>query len=176
MAIYKNVAGQKIAVFAYDPTAALSADPSKTGDAANITAGISKDGGANAATNDVNPTELDATNHPGIYIFDLTQAETNADLLVISAVSGTSNILLDPVQVLTADSNIVADAVLSRGASNVEATADKHSLCYVILAASESDTTTNADMLTVFQTDGTTEFTQKTLATAATVEHMTGIS
>jgi len=101
MPIYKNVASQKLAVYAYDPTTAAGTDPSKTGDAANITAQISKDGAASAATNDTNPTELDATDHPGVYIFDLTQAETNADLILLSAASATSNILLDPVQVLT---------------------------------------------------------------------------
>ena len=101
MAIYKNVASQKIGVYAYDPTVTPGTSPSKTGDAANITAEISLDGAASTATNDVNPTELDATDHPGIYLFDLTQAETNADLINISAVSATSNVLLDPVQVLT---------------------------------------------------------------------------
>ena len=101
MPIYKNVASQKLAVYAYDPTTAAGTDPSKTGDAANITAQISKDGGVSAATNDVNPTELDATDHPGIYIFDLTQAETNADMIIVSAKSATANILLDPVEAFT---------------------------------------------------------------------------
>lgn len=89
----KNVASQKVAVLAWDVTD----DEPKTGDAANITAQISKDGGACAATNDVNPTELDATDAKGVYLFDLTQAETNADLIVISAVSSTANIKLDPI-------------------------------------------------------------------------------
>ena len=101
MPLYKNQASQKIAVYAYDPTTAAGTDPSKTGNAASITAQISKDGATSAATNDVNPTELDATDHPGVYIFDLTTAETNADLINISAVSATANILLDTVQVLT---------------------------------------------------------------------------
>jgi len=101
MAIYKNVAGQKIAVYAYDPTVGAGTDPSKTGNAANITARISKDGAANAATNDVNPTELDATNSKGVYIFDLTQAETNAEMIVLYPVSATANVLLDPIQIIT---------------------------------------------------------------------------
>lgn len=90
--MYKNVASQKVAVFAKD----LVADEGKTGDAANITAEISLDGGASAATNDANPTELDATDHPGVYVFDLTQAETNADMIVITPVSATANIALEP--------------------------------------------------------------------------------
>lgn len=91
--MYKNVASQKVAVFAWDNAAGAA----KTGDAGNITAEISKDGGASAATDDTNPTELDATDHPGIYIFDMLQAETNADLVVISAVSSTSDIVMRPI-------------------------------------------------------------------------------
>lgn len=95
--MFKNVASQKAAVFAWDNAAGAA----KTGDAANITAQISKDGGATAATNDVNPTELDATDAKGIYLFDMTQAETNADLVVISPVSSTSDIVLRPVIIYT---------------------------------------------------------------------------
>jgi len=52
MAIYKNKASQKLAVFAVDATGAP-----KTGDAGNITANLSLDGAAGGATTDVNPTE-----------------------------------------------------------------------------------------------------------------------
>ena len=97
MAIYKNVASQKIAVFAWD----TANDTEKTGDAANITAQISKDGAACAATNDTNPTELDSTDAPGVYIFDMTQAETNCDLLILFAKSSTSDIKLEPVLAYT---------------------------------------------------------------------------
>jgi hypothetical protein len=107
--MYKNIASQKVAVFAWDGNAGAP----KTGNAASITAQISKDGGACAATNDVNPTELDATNAKGIYIFDLTQAETNADLVVISPVSATAGVVLRPViaypTLLTAGFVISAD-------------------------------------------------------------------
>jgi len=95
--MFKNVASQKIAVVAYD----TSGEDYKTGDASNITAQISKDGGATAATNDVNPTELDATDAKGVYLFDMTQAETNADLIVVSAVSSTANITIEPVVIYT---------------------------------------------------------------------------
>lgn len=97
MAIYKNKASQKVAVFAWD----TANDTPKTGDAANITAQISKDGGATAATNDTNPTELDATDAPGVYLFDLTQTETNADLVIISPVSSTADIELEPLFIYT---------------------------------------------------------------------------
>ena len=95
--MFKNVASQKVAVFAWDNAAGSA----KTGDKVQISAEISKDGGASAATNDAEPTELDATDHPGIYIFDMIQAETNADLIVITPVSSTTDIVLRPVIIYT---------------------------------------------------------------------------
>jgi len=95
--LYKNVAGQICVVYAYDTANAEA----KTGDAANITAYISKDGGAAAQTNDVNPTELDATNLPGLYAFGLTQAETNCDLFVLAPQSSTEDIDIEPVVIYT---------------------------------------------------------------------------
>jgi len=95
--MFRNVGSQKVAVFAW----ANDAGSAKTGDAANISAQISIDGAATAATNDVNPTELDATDAPGIYIFDMTQAETNGDMIVIAPVSSTSDVVLRPVIIYT---------------------------------------------------------------------------
>lgn len=111
MGIQKNVASQKIGIFAFDELTGAG----KTGDAANISAEISKDYGASAATDDAAPTELDATDHPGIYVFDLLQAETNADAVVITAVSSTSNIVIDPVQVFTVPENFNALDIESTG-------------------------------------------------------------
>jgi len=104
--IYKNVASQKIAVYAYT----ASSGASKTGDAANITAYLSKDWGTAAAITDTNPTELDATNMPGWYLFDLAQAETNAEVLIIAAKSATSGVLVDQFQVFTQDATISSRA------------------------------------------------------------------
>jgi hypothetical protein len=115
MAFYKNVASQKVAFLALDS----SLDP-LTGDAANITAEISKDGGASTATNDANPTELEATDHPGIYVFDLTQAETNADQVVITPASSTSGVTFEPRSVVIyptpgANTGIHSDVRLWKG-------------------------------------------------------------
>jgi len=95
--MFKNVASQKLSVFAWDTISNVA----KTGDAANISAQISKDGGACAATNDVVPTELDATDAPGVYIFDMLQEETNANMIIVTAVSSTENIILRPVVIYT---------------------------------------------------------------------------
>jgi len=97
MPLFKNTASQKCVVFAYDKTA----ETEKTGDAANITAYISKDGGAAAQSTDNNPVELSATNMPGLYVFDLDQPETNCDLFSLSAASTTTGIYLEPVIIYT---------------------------------------------------------------------------
>ncbi len=93
--MFKNVASQKLAVFAYDNATRAP----KTGDAANIVAQISKDGAASSLITDTNPSEL--ASHPGVYIFDLTQAETNADMIVVSSASTTANVTLEPVMLHT---------------------------------------------------------------------------
>ena len=82
----KNTANQKWIVFAFDATTGLA----KTGDAANITANLRKDYGSAAAITDTNPTELE----DGFYAFDMAQAETNADHLLLCPQSSTSNIVV----------------------------------------------------------------------------------
>jgi len=116
--MYKNVDSQKIAIYAKNWVTEVG----KTGDAGNITAQISKDGGATEATNDINPTELDAINHPGVYIFDLTQAETNADLIIISAVSSTDSTEDIVIQPLFIDT--VAVSLSPTAVANLEDTYD----------------------------------------------------
>jgi hypothetical protein len=71
--MYKNVAGQKLRVFAFD----TSTNAPVTDDAANITCKVSKDNGGRVALEDTNPVETE----DGYYLFDLTQAETNANTL-----------------------------------------------------------------------------------------------
>lgn len=75
-------------VFAFDATTNVP----KTGDAANITAYVSKDYGTVTVLADTSATEMDATNAPGYYLFDAAQGETNADCLMVSGKSATSNI------------------------------------------------------------------------------------
>lgn len=68
----------------------------------------------------------------------------------------------------------IADAVLSRAVSNVEDSADGHSLCTVILAMLESST--SGGVWTIKKTDGATTFATKTLATDADAAPITGVS
>jgi len=102
MAIIKNTAGQGLYIYAHD----VAADTAKTGDAAQITATISKDGAAGAATNTANPTEIGG----GVYWYPLTQAESNAGALALVPVSATADVQIDPVIVLTQDATISSRA------------------------------------------------------------------
>lgn len=128
--MFKNTASQKLAVFAWDAATGAA----KTGDAANITAQISKDGGACAAVADTNPTELDATNAPGVYLFDLSQAETNADLIVFCADSSTANIQIRPVIIYTVE-KIATGTGLSAIPWNAAWDAEVQSECTDAIAA-----------------------------------------
>lgn len=85
--MFKNVA-TKIALFAFDTTTGAA----KTGDAANLTAYVSKDYGSTTVLADTSATEQDATNAKGWYLFDVAQTEANADALLFTAKSTTSNI------------------------------------------------------------------------------------
>lgn len=85
--MFKNVA-TKIALFAFD----TSTNAAKTGDAANLTAYLSKDYGAVTVLGDTSATEMDATNAKGWYLFDVTQTESNADACLFTAKSSTANI------------------------------------------------------------------------------------
>ena len=84
---YKNTAS-KFYVYAYTPADGLP----KTGDAANITAYVAKDFGAATVLADTTASEVDATNAPGLYVFDAAQGETNADVLMVSGKSSTSGV------------------------------------------------------------------------------------
>jgi hypothetical protein len=83
-------------------------------------------------------------------VTNLTNAPTNGDLTATMKAS-----------LPTATS--IADAVLSRSASNVEDTAAEHTLCGVILAMMEHSI--SGTTLTIKKTDGSTTFTTKTLTT-----------
>jgi hypothetical protein len=85
--VFKNVAATFV-VFAFDATTNVP----KTGDAANITAYVSKDYGTVTVLGDTTATEFDATNAPGYYWFTAAQAETNADCLMVTGKSSTANI------------------------------------------------------------------------------------
>lgn len=84
--MYKNVAGQKLRVFAFSSTSGLPL----TGDADNITCRLSKDSAAAVDLTDLNPVETE----DGFYLFDVAQEETNADTLDFYPESSTPDIVV----------------------------------------------------------------------------------
>lgn len=86
----KNVSLQKLFVFVGDDLPSATRMTGITG-AASLSAKIMKDGGAPVATDDVAPTELDATDLPGVYYYNLTAAETNADDVSFVLLNAASN-------------------------------------------------------------------------------------
>lgn len=117
--MFRNVASQKLIVYAFDSTTNLP----KTGDAANQTAYVSKDYGSVTVLGDTSATEMDSTNAKGYYLFDLTQAETNGDCLLFSAKSSTSNIVVlgMPATVFTTPANFTKMVIDSSGLSDANA-------------------------------------------------------
>ncbi len=109
--MFKNVASQKITVYAVDASTGLP----KAGDAANITVYVSKDDGTVTVLGDTSATEADATNAKGDYLFDLTQAETNADKLRFTGKSGTANVVIVPQTIYTLPANFTALGISAGG-------------------------------------------------------------
>ena len=121
----KNVSGQKWMVYAWDTTD----DSPKIGDAENITATLQIDGGTATALRDTNPTELG----DGYYTFDITQAESNGDLLLLISVSATANIQVGTVISAGSSSNYT-DSFLTRAIVDARESTDEP-----IMAAKYSD-------------------------------------
>lgn len=113
----KNIASQKLIVFAFDSTTNLP----KTGDAANITAYVSIDYGTVTILADTSATEMSSTLAKGYYLFDLAQAETNGNTLLFTANSTTSNIIVIgvPATVFTDPANYTAFSLNSSGQVDV---------------------------------------------------------
>ncbi len=87
MSLWKDKASQYLYFFLFTD----STHAGKTGDAANITVYLAKDGASPVvSTNSV--TEIDATNMPGVYQLALSQAETAYDTIGAYAKSSTANI------------------------------------------------------------------------------------
>jgi hypothetical protein len=71
----------------------------KTGDAANHTLRLIRDGIEITPTN--SPTEVDATNAPGEYELNVTGTENNATLLALVGKSSTVGVSIIPNQIQT---------------------------------------------------------------------------
>jgi hypothetical protein len=105
VAYYKNKADQFVLIYAHDRLT----DTPKLNDQANITVSLYNGTAVAAATNAV--TQVDATNHPGVYKLVLTQVETNVEALGVTAKSSTAGVQIDPILVTFQDDN---SALLTR--------------------------------------------------------------
>lgn len=115
--MFKNVASQSIALFAFDTTTGAP----KTGDSANMVFYITKDWGsvtAIAASSGV-PTEVDSTNAKGWYKIAVSQTETNADAVLLTGKSSTSNIVVVGQTVYTDPPNYTTLSVDGSGRVDV---------------------------------------------------------
>lgn len=74
-----------------------SANAGKTGDVANFTLRVVKDGTASAPTNSA--SEVDSTNCPGVYKITLTTTECTADCVTVCGKSSTANVSIIPVTI-----------------------------------------------------------------------------
>lgn len=106
----RNTAGQKLVVFAYTASTRVPI----AGDAANLSAFVSRDYATPAALADTSAAELSASNATGFYLFDLAQAETDADVLTFTAKSTTSGVVAIAVPAV-----VGTDAVLTSVDANV---------------------------------------------------------
>lgn len=117
--MFKNVAGQKVTFYVYDSTTGKA----KTGDAANLTGYVNKDYAGGVVLGDTSATEVDATNFPGQYIFDVAQAESNADTLQFGGKSSTANMVVVavPMVVFTRPPNFSKLVVDTAGLADANA-------------------------------------------------------
>jgi hypothetical protein len=115
--LFKNTASQRVRVFAFDATTGLP----KTGDAANVTAYVAKDFGSVTQLTDTSATEEDSTNAKGYYWFDISQTETNADNIMVTGKSTTSNIVVvgAPAMIATRPPNAGALSIDASGRVDV---------------------------------------------------------
>lgn len=101
----------KVACIAYDMTTGAL----KTGDAANISAYVSKNCGAVTQLTGTSATELDPTNAKGAYWFDVTATENNAVQLLFTFKSSTANVQIDPLLIYPTPANFPLGVVDSSG-------------------------------------------------------------
>lgn len=94
----KNVASQYVYFMVWITSAAPLVP--RTGDAGNISMFVALNG-ANESAAANSPAEVDATNLPGVYRLQLSQAETNADSVIVGGTSITANTAVSAVQVHT---------------------------------------------------------------------------
>lgn len=115
--MFKNVASQSVALFAFD----ITTGSPKTGDSANMVFYAAKDFGSVTAISAASgvPTEIDSTNAKGWYKIALSQTETNADNLLFTGKSSTSNVSVTGRPIDTFPANFSSQSIDGSGRVDV---------------------------------------------------------
>ena len=92
----------------------------------------------------------------------------------VAMTAGTFRVVTGPGVLTAAERNSIADAVLTRDVDNVEATANEHTLCTIILATLES--AISETTWTIKRTDGITTHAAKTVTVDAAADPITGVT
>ena len=142
------------------PTLTNTANLNTDTDAIIATLGVA--GAGLTALGDTRIANLDATVSSRS---TLTQTQVSGGAYALNSAS----FLFD-----AAAKNAIADSVLLRNVSNVEATAGEHTICTSVLAMLENSI--SGTTLTIKRTDGTTTHYTKTLTTDAGADPITGIN
>ena len=147
-----------------------------TGSATAVSLATQTVGGAHS---DGGFVEVSSSNMPGLYRLDLPDAVFDTEGVVKIMIHGATGAapVVKEVSVLpskTTTQNAIADAVLSRSVSNVEGSAAEHSVCTLVLGATEMSI--SGTTLTIKRTDGTTTHYTKNLTTNSAAEPITSVS
>ena len=94
-----------------------STNAGQTGDAANHTLKVVQDGTEGNPTN--GPSQVDATDMPGVYKLALTAADMNFNCVVLGGISSTANVVIIPLVIVTERGNINAGGNLPGAASGL---------------------------------------------------------
>lgn len=111
--MFKNVASQKVVLYAYNSTTGAPVTGLTTG--ATFAPYVSINGAAPAALGTTTVTELDATNLPGWYAVQPSQSETNGDMLLFGGKSSTSNVYINGFPIFTDPPNYTTFSIDSSG-------------------------------------------------------------
>lgn len=115
--MFKNVASQKVVLYAYNSTTGAPVTGLTTG--ATFAPYVSINGAAPAALGTTTVTELDATNLPGWYAVQPSQGETNGDMLLFGGKSSTSNVYINGFPIFTDPPNYTTASIDGNGRIDV---------------------------------------------------------
>lgn len=151
-----------------DATNGLDAETGQTG-----TGFLSKNGGA-AVTTTNSLVEINATQMPGRYYIEFTQAEldTNGFIEFRFKSAATAEVVARGQVTPNDPYELIADTILKRGLVNVEGTAESRSLAWAVAKLVNRIRVSGGNLL-ISETDDTATFFQQAVITDATADPIT---